>query len=47
MAVKGGGEMSIKCPQCHAENREDSKFCSKCAAPLAEGDRLADSLKIN
>jgi hypothetical protein len=23
------------CPRCHAENREDRRFCSKCAAPLA------------
>jgi class 3 adenylate cyclase len=23
------------CPQCHTENREDRRFCSKCAAPLA------------
>jgi predicted amidophosphoribosyltransferase len=23
------------CPQCHLENREGRRFCSKCAAPLA------------
>jgi len=23
------------CPRCHTENREDRRFCSKCAAPLA------------
>jgi dienelactone hydrolase/predicted Ser/Thr protein kinase len=24
----------MKCPRCHTENREDSRFCSHCAAPL-------------
>ena len=24
----------MKCPKCHAENREDFHFCSNCAAPL-------------
>jgi len=23
------------CPRCHSENRDDRRFCSKCAAPLA------------
>jgi len=27
----------MKCPKCHAENRDDSKFCSNCAAPLSPG----------
>jgi hypothetical protein len=25
----------MKCPQCHTDNREGRRFCSKCAAPLA------------
>ena len=25
----------MKCPHCHAENRDDSRFCSNCAAPLS------------
>jgi len=24
----------MKCPKCHAENRDDSHFCNNCAAPL-------------
>jgi serine/threonine protein kinase len=28
---------AMKCPNCHAENREDSRFCSQCAAPLGSG----------
>jgi serine/threonine-protein kinase len=27
----------MKCPRCQAENRDDSNFCSKCAAPLGAG----------
>ena len=26
----------MECPKCHAENREDSRFCSSCAAPLGK-----------
>ncbi len=26
--------MAIKCPECHFENRDDSRFCSNCATPL-------------
>jgi serine/threonine protein kinase/tetratricopeptide (TPR) repeat protein len=26
----------MECPKCHAENREDSHFCSNCATPLAQ-----------
>jgi dienelactone hydrolase/predicted Ser/Thr protein kinase len=26
----------VECPNCHAENREDSHFCSNCAAPLGK-----------
>ena len=22
----------VECPKCHAENRDDSKFCGDCAA---------------
>ena len=25
-----------ECPKCHAENRDDSKFCGNCAAPLGQ-----------
>jgi len=25
----------MRCPRCHAENREGRRFCAKCAAPLA------------
>jgi serine/threonine protein kinase len=25
----------VVCPRCHAENRDDSKFCGNCAAPLS------------
>jgi len=27
----------MRCPRCHVENRDDSKFCSNCAAPLGPG----------
>jgi len=27
----------MKCPSCRAENRDDSMFCSNCAAPLGAG----------
>ena len=27
----------VECPRCHAENRDDSKYCSSCAAPLNPG----------
>jgi len=27
----------MRCPSCHAENRDDSKFCGNCAAPLGPG----------
>jgi serine/threonine protein kinase/dienelactone hydrolase len=26
--------MPVKCPRCHAENRDDSRYCSQCATPL-------------
>ena len=26
----------MQCPNCHAENRDDSYFCSNCATPLAQ-----------
>jgi len=25
----------VRCQSCHAENRDDSKFCSNCAFPLS------------
>jgi len=27
----------MKCPKCHVENRDDSKFCGDCGAPLGPG----------
>ena len=27
----------MRCPKCHAENRDDSKFCSNCGEPLGPG----------
>ena len=27
----------MECPKCHAENKENSRFCSSCAAPLSPG----------
>jgi tRNA A-37 threonylcarbamoyl transferase component Bud32 len=29
----------MKCPQCFEENKDDSRFCHKCATPLSPGDR--------
>jgi len=26
----------MECPKCHAENKENSRFCSNCAAPLGQ-----------
>jgi serine/threonine protein kinase/Tfp pilus assembly protein PilF len=34
----------MECPKCHAENRDDSRFCSNCAAPLAQTGLEAASL---
>jgi TolB-like protein/tetratricopeptide (TPR) repeat protein len=34
----------MKCPKCHSENNDASRFCSNCAAPLAVDARMADSL---
>ncbi|MBN2409766.1 MAG: protein kinase, partial [Candidatus Aminicenantes bacterium] len=28
--------MSIRCPECQAENSEDSRFCKRCATPLLQ-----------
>jgi len=27
----------MRCPNCRAENRDDSKFCSNCGRPLGPG----------
>jgi hypothetical protein len=27
----------VECPKCHAENKDDSKHCGNCAAPLGPG----------
>jgi len=34
----------MECPRCHAENKEDSRFCSNCATPLKLGETLPASL---
>jgi len=34
----------MECPNCHAENKDDSKFCSHCAAPLNVEETLPASL---
>jgi predicted amidophosphoribosyltransferase len=30
----------MKCPQCHADNPDTSRFCGNCAALLAEEGQL-------
>ena len=34
----------MKCPKCHTDNPDTSRFCGSCAALLEEGRQLADSL---
>jgi len=34
----------MKCPNCHEENKDDSKFCSNCAAPLGQPGAEAASV---
>jgi TolB-like protein/tetratricopeptide (TPR) repeat protein/predicted Ser/Thr protein kinase len=34
----------MKCPHCHVENKDDSRFCSNCAAPLGVAGPEAASL---
>jgi len=34
----------MKCPKCHADNPDTSRFCGSCAALLAEEDKIPDSL---
>ncbi|MDH4270811.1 MAG: protein kinase [Candidatus Aminicenantes bacterium] len=34
----------MECPKCHAENREDSRFCSNCATPLGKAGAESASL---
>jgi len=34
----------MRCSKCHAENKDDSKFCSNCAAPLHPTGPEASSL---
>jgi len=34
----------MECPNCHSENRDDSRFCSHCAAPLSQAGSPAISL---
>jgi len=35
--------MSVKCPNCNFENLDDSRFCSKCAAPLLSSEEISVS----
>jgi serine/threonine protein kinase len=34
----------MRCPHCHAENRDDSKFCGNCGKPLNAEESLGASL---
>jgi TolB-like protein/tetratricopeptide (TPR) repeat protein/predicted Ser/Thr protein kinase len=34
----------MECPNCHAENKEDSRFCSSCATPLGKARAEQTSL---
>jgi TolB-like protein/Tfp pilus assembly protein PilF/predicted Ser/Thr protein kinase len=34
----------MKCPRCHSENNDNSRFCSNCAAPLGQGGLQGASL---
>ena len=34
----------MKCPKCHSENKENSRFCSSCAAPLNPAETIPTSL---
>lgn len=36
--------MIMKCPNCHAENRDDSRFCSNCGTPLGQAGPEGASL---
>ncbi len=31
----------MKCPKCHSENPSDSRYCSKCAAPLIPSEEIS------
>jgi len=33
----------MKCPSCHSDNRDDSRFCSQCATPFNPGEALPAS----
>ncbi|MFH0915901.1 MAG: inactive serine/threonine-protein kinase VRK3, partial [bacterium] len=34
----------MECPNCHSENKDDSRFCSNCATPLNLEETLPASL---
>jgi serine/threonine protein kinase len=38
------GKHAVECPNCHAQNREDSRYCGRCAAPLNLAGREGVSL---
>ncbi len=35
--------MSIKCPECHSDNPDDTLYCGKCAAPLKPAEKIPES----
>ena len=38
--------MAIRCPQCHSENPDTSRFCGTCAAPLTSAGATTPSKTI-
>jgi serine/threonine protein kinase len=39
------GARAMKCPKCHSDNPDTSRFCGSCSALLAQEGQLPDSLK--
>jgi len=35
--------MGNRCPKCHADNLDDSRFCHKCATPLPPSEEVSVS----
>ena len=35
--------MGNRCPKCHADNLDDSRFCHKCATPLPSSEEVSVS----
>jgi TolB-like protein/Tfp pilus assembly protein PilF len=38
--------MTVECPKCHAENKDNSQFCSNCAMPLGKAEPTGASLTL-